>query len=135
MEMRGYTDIQKFGPDRMEKHEQTILSYAKELGFELEFFTSNHEGQLIDKLYSAYKSEKYSGIIINAVGYTKGYRALATAVSQVNTKIPIVEIHFSNIHTVNLVSDVASGCTGVIVGFGVYGYKLALYAFARKSKL
>lgn len=93
---------------------------------ELEYFQSNVEGYLIDKL----QQTDADGIVLNAGGYTHTSIAIRDCISAI--KIPVVEVHLSNIasregfrHT-SLISPVALGC---IFGFGMKGYDLALCNF------
>nr|WP_252864514.1 type II 3-dehydroquinate dehydratase [Caldicellulosiruptor bescii] len=101
---------------------------AQELGFEVEFFQSNHEGEIIDKIHRAY-FEKVDAIIINPGAYTHYSYAIHDAIKAVN--IPTIEVHISNIHAreeFRHKSVIAPACTGQISGFGIKSYIIALYA-------
>lgn len=95
----------------------------------IDYFQSNHEGEIIDKLQNA-DNEFYNGIILNAGGYTHTSVAIRDAINAIDT--PVIEIHISNIHAReefrhnSLISPV---CNGSIIGFGLEGYKLALTFF------
>ena len=99
---------------------------------ELEFFQSNHEGELIDKL----QSSNANGIIINPAGYTHTSVALADCLKGIN--IPAVEVHISNINSreeFRKTSITAPSCIGQISGFGKESYKLGLiglYQYLKK---
>ena len=93
----------------------------------LEYFQSNHEGALIDKIHEIGFNEDYLGIVLNAGAYTHTSIALADAISGV--KVPVVEVHISNVHAREAFrhhSYISAKAAGVIVGMGVMGYKLAI---------
>lgn len=95
---------------------------------ELEYFQSNTEGALIDKLHEVGFS--YKGILINAGGYTHTSVALADAIAAITT--PVVEVHISNIYAREAFrhkSMIAPRCIGSICGFGLESYRLALHYF------
>ncbi|MDO4692823.1 MAG: type II 3-dehydroquinate dehydratase [Porphyromonadaceae bacterium] len=99
---------------------------------DLSYWQSNYEGALIDYLYQA-QDEGYSGVILNAGAYTHTSIALLDAIRAV--EIPVVEVHLSNIHArepYRHESRIASGCLGVITGFGLDSYRLALEALLAK---
>lgn len=92
---------------------------------ELFYFQSNIEGELINKLHEV--GFEYDGIIFNAGGYTHTSVAIADAVAGI--KAPVLEVHISNIYAreeYRHVSLMAKNCKGVITGFGLESYKMAL---------
>ncbi len=92
---------------------------------DLEYYQSNVEGDLIDKLHELGFSAH--GIVLNAGGYTHTSVALSDAVAAITT--PVIEVHISNIHareTYRHQSLVGKNCVGMIAGFGLGGYQLAL---------
>jgi len=103
------------------------LSQAFE-NVDLEYYQSNHEGAMIDKIHQV--GFTYDGIILNAGAYTHTSIALADAIAAVNT--PVIEVHISNVHqreTFRHQSMISSVCRGIIAGFGLDGYKLAIQSF------
>lgn len=93
---------------------------------ELEYLQSNVEGELIN----AIQNEKWDGIILNAGGYTHTSIAIRDAISSVKT--PVVEVHISNVtarESFRHESYLSPVCVGVIVGFGLTSYRLALGYF------
>lgn len=91
----------------------------------LEYFQSNHEGALIDKIHETGFS--YNGIVINAGAFTHTSVAIADAIRAVTT--PVVEVHISNIHKREAFrhhSFLSEACKGCIVGFGLDSYRLAI---------
>ena len=95
---------------------------------ELEYFQSNVEGKIINKLHEVGFS--YDGIILNAGGYTHTSVAISDAIAGIKT--PVVEVHISNIYAreeYRHVSLTGKNCKGVLTGFGLNGYRLALESF------
>lgn len=108
----------------------SIEDYIKELKsiysiLEIDYFQSNVEGELINKLHEV--GFTYDGIILNAGGYTHTSVALADAIAAI--KSPVVEVHISNIYAreeYRHVSLTGKNCKGVLTGFGMNGYRLAI---------
>ncbi|HEX9687126.1 MAG TPA: type II 3-dehydroquinate dehydratase [Burkholderiales bacterium] len=123
MNMRGKSQLDVFGPMTLPEYDQHIRQYASELGIEVEIFHSNIEGEVINKLYAAHDGG-VGAAIINPAGYTTGHPALAAAIGQV--RFPVFELHISNPARRGRVSEIAPACRGVLTGFGIYGYHLAL---------
>ena len=123
MNMRGKSQIDVFGPMTLAEYDQHIRRYASELGVEVEIFHSNIEGEVINKLYAAHDGG-VDAAIINPAGYTTGHPALAAAIGQV--RFPVFELHISNPARRGRVSEIAPACRGVLTGFGILGYFLAL---------
>ncbi|MDR1273201.1 MAG: type II 3-dehydroquinate dehydratase [Odoribacteraceae bacterium] len=97
----------------------------------LDYYQSNHEGDLIDKIHEAGFSR--DGIVLNAGAYTHTSVALADAIAAVPA--PVVEVHISNTarrEEFRHVSRLAAACAGVIAGFGLDSYELAVMALARR---
>lgn len=94
---------------------------------ELEYYHSNVEGELINKLHETGFS--YDAIILNAGGYTHTSVALSDAIAAIST--PVIEVHISNIfarESYRHVSLLSQHCKGIISGLGLQGYQLALEA-------
>lgn len=112
---------------------QTFDDYFAELQFkfkevQLEYFQSNIEGEIIDKLQEVGFS--YDGIVLNAASYTHTSVGIGDAVKAIET--PVVEVHISNTHKredFRHVSYISSGAKGVILGFGLQSYDLAIQSF------
>ena len=88
---------------------------------DIEYFQSNHEGALIDKLPQVGFSKDYAGIVLNAGAYTHTSLALADAIAAI--ELPVVEVHISNVHAREEIrhrSLISGVCRGVIAGFGIY---------------
>ena len=123
--MLGHREIGIYGPMKMEDiHEQMRIA-ANSNNTEVEFFQSNFEGEIVDKIQECLGN--FDGIIINAAGYSHTSVAIRDAIAAV--ALPTIEVHISNVYRreefrqKSLISPV---CAGSIVGFGPFGYHLAL---------
>jgi 3-dehydroquinate dehydratase-2 len=123
MNMRGKAQIEDFGPMKLPEYDKHIRQYASELGFKVEIFHSNIEGAVINKFYAAHDGGT-DAAIINPAGFTVGYPALAAAIGQV--KFPTFELHISNPARRGRISEIAPATRGVVTGFGVFGYWVAM---------
>lgn len=111
----------------------TFADYFKELeskfeAVQLTYFQSNIEGEIISKIQEVGFS--YDGIVLNAASYTHTSVGIGDAVKAVET--PVVEVHISNTHKreeFRHVSYISSGAKGVILGFGLQSYNLAIQSF------
>ena len=123
MNMRGKAQIEIFGTMTLPQYDEHIRGYASELGIEVEIFHSNIEGEVINKFYEAHE-RGVDAAIINPAGYTIVYPALTAAIAQV--RFPTIELHISNPARRGRESEIARACRGVVTGFGVFGYYVAL---------
>ena len=130
LNMLGKRQPDIYGRETLADIEAACRAEAKGLDLALDFFQSNHEGALVDRIQQA--REANSGIIINAGAYTHTSVALLDALNAAEK--PVIEVHLSNIYKReefrhhSYISPVA---VGVICGFGSQGYLLALRAMAR----
>ena len=95
---------------------------------DLDYFQSNIEGEIIDKLHEV--GFDHDGIILNAAAYTHTSVGIGDAVKAIRT--PVIEVHISNIHAreeFRHTSFIAPNAKGVIFGFGLKGYELAIQSF------
>lgn len=95
---------------------------------EIDYFQSNHEGDIIDRIHQAGFGE-CDGVILNAGAYTHTSLAIADAIAAV--EVPVVEVHISNVHSREEIrhrSLISGVCRGVIAGFGSDSYRLAVEA-------
>ncbi|RPD99903.1 type II 3-dehydroquinate dehydratase [Aureibaculum marinum] len=95
---------------------------------ELSYFQSNIEGEIIDKLHEV--GFDYDGIILNAAAYTHTSVGIGDAIKAVES--PVVEVHISNVHAREEFrhhSYISANAAGIIIGFGLKGYQLALESF------
>lgn len=118
-----------YGDQHFEAYFETLrASFA---GVELSYFQSNHEGALIDKIHEVGFSA--DGVVLNAGAYTHTSLAIADAIAAVTT--PVVEVHISNVYgrePYRHHSYLAKNCKGVICGFGLDGYRLAIESLLTK---
>ena len=115
-----------YGNDSMENYLETLRKEFPQV--EIEYFQSNIEGEMIDKMQQVGYS--YDGIVLNAGAYTHTSVALHDCIRAINT--PVIEVHISNVHTreeFRHKSMISAACKGVICGFGMDSYKLAVYSF------
>ena len=101
-------------------------------GVTIDYYQSNHEGSLIDRLHEAGFGGEYAGIVLNAGAYTHTSLAIADAIAAIET--PVVEIHLSNTaarEEIRHRSLIASVCLGTIAGFGERSYHLAVAALLK----
>jgi 3-dehydroquinate dehydratase II len=131
MNMRGKVQTEIFGTMTLDDYNQNILKYAEELGVGVEIFHSNIEGEVINRLYAA-NDEGFDGALFNPAGFSRGYPALTAAIGQVS--FPVIEVHISNPVRRGPVSDIASVALGMVTGFGVLGYYLALRGLRDRAK-
>lgn len=127
LNLLGEREPAVYGDNSLEKINAKISDSAKSLGFETDFFQSNSEGALIDRLHEARLD--CAGVILNAGAYTHYSYAIRDAISAV--KIPVIEVHLSNVDSreeFRKTSVIAPVCKGSISGFGEYSYLLALDA-------
>jgi 3-dehydroquinate dehydratase-2 len=123
MNMRGVAQIEVFGPLTLPEYDAAITGYAKQAGVEVDIFHSNIEGEIINRLYEAYAAGVH-GAIINPAGFTTDYPALCAAITQVS--YPVYELHMSNPAVRGRISDIGRVAKGVVSGFGIEGYRLAI---------
>ena len=113
--------------------EQTFESYLDELktrfpDVTLDYYQSNIEGELVDKLHAA--QEAYDGVVMNAGAYPHTSLAIADAIGGI--RIPVVEVHISCIlarEEFRHVSLIAPKCKGSVMGFGLDSYRLGILGF------
>jgi 3-dehydroquinate dehydratase-2 len=133
LNLPGVREPKTYGRVLLRDIQQRCETVASGLGFTCDFRQSNHEGELIEWIHEA--RERSSGVIINPTGYSFYSIVLLDALKAVD--LPIIEIHISNIfrresyYHDSIISFVA---TGVICGFGAYGYEMAINAMAEQLR-
>jgi len=131
LNMLGERKPEVYGQKTLAEINEFIKDYFRRV--KLDFFQSNHEGEIIDKIQQA--KNEFKAIVINPGAYTHYSYAIRDAIEA--CPLPVAEVHISNLaqredfrrHSV--VSDV---CIGTVSGFGVYGYVLAVQALAHQLK-
>ena len=126
LNMFGKRDPAQYGTITLEEINKKLGALGKELGCAVETFQTNFEGAICEKIHQAHL-EKVDAVLINAGAWTHYSIALRDALAIL--KVPIVEVHMSNIHAreeFRHYSVVAPLAKGQIAGFGVHSYLLAL---------
>jgi 3-dehydroquinate dehydratase-2 len=131
MNMRGKTQTEIFGTMTLEQYNEHIHQYARDLDVEVEIVHSNIEGEVINFLYNA-NDLGFDGALINPAGFSRGYPALTAAISQVT--FPVIEVHISNPVRRGPISDTAQVSLGMVAGFGVLGYYLAMRGLRDRAR-
>ncbi len=122
----GKREPEIYGAQTLDDLERLVRESPPAANARLDFFQSNHEGAIIDKL-AEFADRGFSGIVINPGGLTHTSVALRDAIAA--TGLPAVEVHISNIYTREEFrhrSLTAGACVGVISGLGFHGYVAAL---------
>ena len=126
LNLLGTREPATYGRATLADVERLARDEAARLGAELAAFQSNHEGAIVERIHAA-RDEGVAGLVINAGAFTHTSIAIRDALA--GTALPFVEIHISNVHAReafrhhSYLSDLAAG---VVVGFGVAGYRLAV---------
>ena len=137
LNLLGTREPAVYGAATLADVEAMCREAGKRLGFEIDFRQSNHEGVLIDAIHEAgrgFKGGTHAGVVFNAGAYTHSSVALHDAIKGVD--VPVIEVHISNVHARepfrhhSWLSPVAAG---IVVGFGVDGYVLAIEGLARRT--
>ena len=132
LNLLGTREPSIYGDNSFENYLATTLRPHFEGRCELDYAQSNVEGEIINTLHSAIG--RYDGVVINAGAYTHTSIALQDAIRAVTT--PVIEVHISNVHAreeFRHKSMISSACWGVICGFGLSSYRLAIEALVGKK--
>jgi 3-dehydroquinate dehydratase II len=130
LNLLGEREPEIYGYTTLEQIKQNCLARAAGLGLEVDFRQTNFEGELIESVHQARRAA--AGIVINPAGYTFTSIALLDSLKMFDG--PKIELHISNVHTRESIyhnSLVSRTATGIVVGFGAFGYELALEAMSR----
>lgn len=130
LNLLGKREPEIYGKQSFEDYFRALQAQFPE--HRLEYFQSNHEGRLIDKLHEVGFS--YHGIVFNAGAYTHTSVALGDAIAGIST--PVIEVHISNVHRREAFrhhSYLSAHCAGVIVGLGLQGYALGVKALIERT--
>jgi len=126
LNLLGKREPNVYGTDSFEDYFESLQHNYSTIDFF--YFQSNIEGEIIDKLHEV--GFNYDGIILNAAAYTHTSVGIGDAVKTIET--PVVEVHISNVHAreeFRHQSYIAANAKGVIVGFGLKSYELAVQSF------
>ena len=124
LNMLGKREPEVYGSETFEDYLLKLRGMFPQVVFD--YYQSNVEGELINEL----QASQADGIIMNAGGYTHTSVAIADAIAAIS--VPVIEVHISNVYAreeYRHESKMAKNCKGVIAGFGVDSYRLAVLAF------
>ena len=130
LNLLGEREKNQYGTETLKDIEKSCKKFAEKNLIKVDFFQSNIEGELVEKIQQSRNT--YNGLIINAGGYTHTSVAIHDALKII--RIPIIELHISNIYNreefrhKSLISKVANG---IICGFGTEGYEMAVSAIKK----
>ncbi len=125
LNMLGKREPEIYGSGTLEDLENSIKIAASKKGVSVDFFQSNFEGEIVERIHAC--MGVYDGVIINPGAFTHYSYAIYDAIKSVN--VPFVEVHISDIHTreeFRRVSVTAPACIDQIYGHGFFGYEMAL---------
>lgn len=128
----GQREPQVYGDKSFDTFLQSIK--VKYPNIHIDYYQSNHEGNLIDYLYTC-TTNRVTGIVLNAGAYTHTSIALLDAIRAID--LPVIEVHISNIYareSFRQHSILASACWGVITGLGLESYRLAIEALIHREQ-
>lgn len=123
LNLLGKREVELYGTQNFETFFLSLREAFDDV--QLDYYQSNVEGELINKLHEVGFS--YSGIVFNPGGYTHTSVAIADAIAGIDS--PVVEVHITNIHAreeIRHTSLTGKNCIGVISGFGLWSYEMAL---------
>ncbi len=127
LNMTGIRKKDVYGSETLEAINAELKAYAKSRGADADFFQSNHEGAIIDKIHES--RNIFDGAVINAGAYTHYSYAIRDAIESVSDYLPFVEVHLSDINAredfrrISVITDV---CIKQISGYGKDSYKMGI---------
>ena len=130
LNLLGEREQSQYGSTTFDDLKKMCQNRSKEIGISLDFKQSNIEGEIVDLIQNC--RNKSSGLIINAAGYTHTSVSILDALKVL--KIPVIELHITNIYNredFRHKSLISKAATGIICGFGVEGYIMALEAMKK----
>lgn len=128
LNLLGTRELAVYGDSSLDEVNAVIEAEAKELGFDLSFWQTAREGEIIELLHSGIDAG-VDGVLLNPAAYSHTSRAIADAIRAV--PFPVIEVHLSNIHAREQwrrTSVTAEAAKGVVAGFGPHSYVAALVA-------
>ena len=129
LNLTGKREQSVYGTETLDDLNKKIAEYCEKNGDTVDFYQSNIEGELVNKLHQAFLEKTCDAIILNAGAFTHYSYAIRDAIASIN--IPVAEVHISNVHareqfrSNSVLSEV---CKGVVCGFGVGSYIGAIEA-------
>ena len=138
LNLLGVREPETYGTASLAEVEKSCREVTDELGWDLDFRQSNHEGELIEWVQQAgqaQRAEELVGVVLNAGALTHTSIGLADAIA--GSGVRVIEVHISNVHRREAFrhhSYVSAHAAGIIIGLGVVGYPLAIRALAELTR-
>lgn len=138
LNLLGQREPAQYGHNTLADVEALCVETGKRLGVEINCLQSNQEGVLIDAIHEAGRgvaAGEVLGVVFNAGAYTHTSVALHDAIK--GAEVPVIEVHISNVHAREAFrhhSYISPAAAGIVVGFGVDGYVLAIEGLVRKTR-
>ena len=135
LNLTGKREKGVYGRASLDEINTKIAAFCQANGDEADFYQSNIEGEIVNKLHEAYATKGYDGILINAGAYTHYSIAIRDAIAAID--VPVAEVHISNVHAreefrhTSVLSEV---CRGVVCGFGAVSYMAAITGLKASSQ-
>lgn len=129
LNLTGKREQGVYGTQTLEQINAEIAAFCTAQGDSVDFYQSNIEGELVNKLHEAFLGKTHDAIVLNAGAFTHYSYALRDAIAAID--IPVAEVHMSNVHareTFRKTSVLSEVCKGVICGFGKHSYTAAICA-------
>ena len=127
LNLTGVREKEIYGTKTLDEINAEIAAVAYENGDEIEFFQSNYEGAIVEKIHEAFLGKTCDAILLNAGAYTHYSYAIRDAVAAVS--VPVYEVHMSDIHAredFRKTSVLSEVCVGTVCGLGVGSYLTAM---------
>jgi 3-dehydroquinate dehydratase II len=138
LNLLGVREPETYGTATLADVEKSCRHVAEELGWDLDFRQTNHEGELVQAIQQAgarQRDGELAGVVLNAGAYTHTSVALGDAIA--GSGVRVIEVHLSNVYAREPFrhhSYVSAHAAGIIVGLGVAGYRLAIRALAELAE-
>jgi 3-dehydroquinate dehydratase II len=138
LNLLGVREPETYGTATLADVEKSCRQVTDELGWNLEFRQTNHEGKLVEAIQQAgvdQRAGELVGVVLNAGAYTHTSIALADAIA--GSEVRVIEVHISNVYAREEFrhhSFISAHAAGIIVGLGVAGYPLAIRALAELAR-
>ena len=133
LNLLGSREESKYGKVTLEEVQKNCYSHAESIGVQIQFEQSNIEGEIVTIIQKA--KDIFDGVIINAAGYTHTSVAILDALLAI--KLPVIEVHITNIYNreeFRNKSLISKAAIGIICGFGINGYIMALDSMKQNLK-
>ena len=133
LNLTGKREQSVYGTETLDDLNKKIADYCEKNGDTVDFYQSNIEGEIVNKLHQAFLEKTCDAIILNAGAFTHYSYAIRDAIASIN--IPVAEVHISNVHAREQFrknSVLSEVCKGVICGFGVGSYIGAIEALKNR---